>query len=64
MRIVVCRAIALSVLAFFVAACTRATAIGTPCLADKDCNVKGQRCVAGVNGGAKICTHACSGQTG
>ncbi|MGZ3440534.1 MAG: hypothetical protein ACXVDD_13520 [Polyangia bacterium] len=64
MRIVVCRAIALSILAFFVGACTRATAIGTPCLADKDCNVKGQRCVAGVNGGAKICTHACSGQTG
>src|SRR2546430_1020309 len=44
--------------------CTRATAIGTPCLADKDCNVKGQRCVAQPNGGAKICTHPCSGQTG
>ena len=24
----------------------------------------GQRCVAGLNGGARICTHACSGQTG
>lgn len=44
--------------------CTRATVIGTPCLVDKDCNVKGQICVAGVNGGAKICTHACTGQTG
>ena len=41
----------------------RATAIGTPCLADKDCNVKGQRCVAQPSG-TKICTHACAGQTG
>jgi len=44
--------------------CTRATVIGTPCLVDKDCNVKGQLCVAGINGGARICTHACTGQTG
>lgn len=43
--------------------CTRATAIGTPCIVDKDCNVAGQRCVAGT-GGAKICTHACTGQSG
>ena len=47
-----------------VVGCTRATAIGTPCLADKDCNVKGQRCVAGPSDGTKICTHPCSGQTG
>ena len=44
--------------------CTRATVIGTPCITDKNCNVKGQRCVAGPNGGAQICTHACTGQTG
>jgi hypothetical protein len=44
--------------------CTKATVIGTPCLVDKDCNVKGQRCVAGPGGGAPICTHACTGQTG
>ncbi len=44
--------------------CTRATVIGTPCVTDKNCNVKGQRCVAGPNGGAKICTHACTGQFG
>jgi hypothetical protein len=44
--------------------CARATAIGTPCVADKDCNVKGQRCVAQPSGGISICTHACSGQTG
>jgi len=44
--------------------CTRATVIGTPCITDKDCNVKGQRCVAGPNGGAQICTHVCTGQTG
>jgi hypothetical protein len=47
-----------------VTGCTRATVIGTPCVVDKDCNVKGQRCVAGLNGGASICTHACTGQTG
>ena len=45
-------------------ACTKATVIGTPCTVDKDCNVKGQRCVAGVNGGPRICTHACTGQSG
>ena len=50
--------------AIALAGCTRATVIGTPCVTDKDCNVKGQRCVAGPNGGAQICTHACTGQTG
>ena len=44
------------------AGCTRATAIGTPCVVDKDCNVKGQRCVSAD--GAKICTHACTAQAG
>lgn len=44
--------------------CTKATVIGTPCTTDKSCNVKGQRCIAGPDGGAKICTHACTSQTG
>src|SRR4051812_46397319 len=62
MRIVCLAALIVPLLAL--GGCTRATVIGTPCIADKDCNVKGQRCVAGLNGGASICTHACTGQTG
>lgn len=46
------------------AACTKATVIGTPCTTDKNCNVKGQKCVAGPNGGPSICTHACAAQEG
>ena len=46
------------------AGCTRATVIGTPCVADKDCTIKGQRCVAGPGGGARICTHLCNAQAG
>ena len=44
--------------------CTKATIIGTPCLVDKDCNVKGQVCAPGYNGGASIYTHACSSNVG
>ena len=44
--------------------CTKATVIGTPCMVDKDCNVKGQVCAPGFNGGASICTHACTANTG
>ena len=58
------RALASSCVVLLVGRVHRATVIGTPCLVDKDCNVNGQRCVAGLNGGAKICTHACTGQTG
>ncbi len=47
-----------------VAGCTKATVIGTPCVTDKSCNVKGQRCVAGPDGGLRICTHACDAQAG
>ena len=58
---IVCVPIALGLL---IGGCTRATVIGTPCIVDKDCNVAGQRCVAGVNGGPTICTHGCTGQSG
>jgi hypothetical protein len=43
---------------------TKATIIGTVCKTDKDCNVKGQVCAAGFNGGPTICTHTCTGNTG
>jgi hypothetical protein len=44
--------------------CTKATVIGTACKADKDCNVKGQVCAPGFNGGPSICTRACTANTG
>jgi hypothetical protein len=44
--------------------CTKATVIGTPCMADADCNVSGQVCAPGFNGGASICTRKCSANTG
>ena len=47
------RIVGLAIALLSVVGCTRATAIGTPCLADKDCNVKGQRCVAGPSGGTR-----------
>jgi hypothetical protein len=59
MRVAVCLALAVAA-----AACTRATVIGTPCDVDRDCNVPGQRCVAGPGGTPRICTHACNAQTG
>jgi hypothetical protein len=50
--------------AALVAGCTKATVIGTPCMADGDCNVAGQVCAPGLGGGASICTRKCTGQTG
>lgn len=44
-------------------ACARATVIGTPCGSDRDCNVAGQVC-ASAGGAPRICTHACSAQSG
>jgi hypothetical protein len=44
--------------------CTKATVIGTPCMVDKDCNVKDQVCAPGFNGGASICTRKCTANTG
>lgn len=44
------------------------TKIGAACKSDGDCNVKGQKCVAGLAGGMpsgpKICTHTCTGEFG
>lgn len=45
-------------------ACTKPTVIGTACKTTGDCNVKGQVCAPGQGGGASICTHACSSQSG
>ena len=42
------------VVALVASGCVRATAIGTPCVVDKDCNVKGQRCVAQPSGIAHL----------
>src|SRR5262245_47357832 len=40
--------------------CTSPTTFtGTPCQSDSDCNIDGQRCVAGLRGGPTICTHPC-----
>lgn len=44
--------------------CTKPTVIGTACTMDKDCNVEGQVCVAGYNGGPSICTKKCTSNTG
>ncbi len=55
--------------AFLAIGCSGATTkIGTTCHSDGDCNVAGQKCVAGLIAGQptgpKICTHPCTGEFG
>lgn len=46
-------------------ACTaKPTKIGTACKTTADCNVTGQVCAPGLEGGASICTHTCATQSG
>lgn len=54
----------IGVVALLVMGCGSATKIGTPCKADGDCNVVGQRCAPGLNGGAKVCTKPCTANSG
>lgn len=44
--------------------CTKATVIGTSCKTDAECNVAGQVCAPGFNGGPSICTRKCTGNIG
>src|SRR5579859_6175562 len=58
-----------SALFFALSSCNKATTIiGAKCGSDGDCNVAGQKCVAGLVGGMatgpKICTHSCTGEYG
>jgi|GEM_PF-5920845 len=55
----------LSSLSLFAIGCgTPATKIGSACKTVKDCNIAGQICVGGLQGGPSICTKTCTGNLG